>query len=44
VLDKLNKLFMASFETGTDSLPGESIWGGQNPGEAFEISLVLRVS
>ena len=35
---------MASFETGTDSLPRESIWGGQNPGEAFEISLVSRVS
>jgi hypothetical protein len=35
---------MVSLETVTDLLPGESIWGGQNPGEAFEISLVLRVS
>lgn len=35
---------MVFFDTGADSLPGESIWGGQNPGEAFGISLVLRVS
>jgi len=27
-----------------DSLPGDSIWGGQNLGEAFEISLLLRVN